>query len=101
VNTVERNAILRRDGYRCVLCRHPATEVHHVFRRRRLSSWLSEDARSLASLCQQCHVDCHAAKPVDLTLMRKSASLWAGRPMTKDDNPMDVMREIERGGQPV
>jgi len=51
-----RNAIFKRDGYRCVICKRPCTDWHHAKRGCNRSDELS----CSVSLCRQCHQDLHS-----------------------------------------
>jgi len=51
-----RNAVFKRDGYKCVICGLPAVDAHHIMERR-----LFEDGgyylSNGASLCSTCHLN--------------------------------------------
>ena len=56
-----REAILERDGHKCVLCSEPAKEAHHIMERRLFQA---EDEfggyfiDNGASVCGPCHIKC-------------------------------------------
>ena len=45
-----------RDGYRCILCGAPATDVHHVVFR---SQGGKDDVNNVVCLCRACHEAAH------------------------------------------
>lgn len=52
-----RNAVFKRDGYRCVVCGNQAVDAHHIMERRLFSDggyYLDNGA----SVCGQCHIKC-------------------------------------------
>lgn len=49
-----RNQVLERDNYKCVVCRKPATQVHHIHLRSKRKDLLYE-MNNLISLCSKCH----------------------------------------------
>lgn len=64
-----RERILRRDGYRCQLCKRygrttPATEVHHI---KHVDEYpeLALDPKNMISLCHACHNAQHPEKGRD------------------------------------
>jgi hypothetical protein len=50
-----REAVLKRDGYRCVICRKEAQDAHHILERRLFSNggYFIENG---ASVCGECHI---------------------------------------------
>ena len=56
-----RNAVLSRDGWRCVRCkRFGYMQVHHV---KPLSEQGTNDLSNLVSMCRTCHLLHHQTKP--------------------------------------
>jgi 5-methylcytosine-specific restriction endonuclease McrA len=49
-----KEAILKRDDYKC-LCRKPAETVHHIVERSVAPKWLRDQERNLISLCAEHH----------------------------------------------
>lgn len=47
-----RKKVLKRDGYRCVKCKRPASEVDHIIN---VASGGTDDMTNLQSLCTECH----------------------------------------------
>lgn len=44
--------VFERDGYACVICQRPATDMHHVYFR---SESGADDIENCISLCRECH----------------------------------------------
>ena len=52
-----RNSVFKRDGDKCVICKNPAADAHHIMERR-----LFDDGGYYldngASVCPECHLQC-------------------------------------------
>lgn len=73
----KRNAILRRDHYKCVRCARyginkQATEVHHIKPVDEYPEYAYED-RNLMSLCRACHNAQHPEKSTQMQRARKKS----------------------------
>lgn len=73
----KRNAILRRDRYKCVRCARygisrQATEVHHIKPVDEYPELAFED-RNLLSLCHACHNAQHPEKSTQMQRVRKKS----------------------------
>ena len=44
--------VFERDGYMCVICQRPATDIHHVYFR---SEGGADSIENCISLCRKCH----------------------------------------------
>lgn len=49
-----RKAILKRDNNKCIVCKKPATQVHHIHLRSKRKDLLYSE-KNLVSLCDKCH----------------------------------------------
>lgn len=49
-----RQIILKRDNNKCVVCKKPATQVHHIHLRSKRKDLLYAE-KNLVSLCDKCH----------------------------------------------
>lgn len=70
-----RASVLRRDGYRCQICRRygrlrQATTVHHI---KHLDEYpeLALDPSNLISVCTACHAELHPEKGTKSNEMRR------------------------------
>lgn len=51
-----------RDDYRCVICKRPAQEVHHIEHLSEQNIWkpdITMSDKNLACLCRACHMKIH------------------------------------------
>ena len=49
-----RQIVLRRDNNKCIVCKKPATQVHHIHLRSKRKDLLYSE-KNLVSLCDKCH----------------------------------------------
>ena len=49
-----RQKVLIRDNYKCIVCKKPATQVHHIHLRSKRKDLLYSE-KNLVSLCDKCH----------------------------------------------
>lgn len=49
-----RQKVLARDNHKCIVCKKPATQVHHIHLRSKRKDLLYSE-KNLVSLCDKCH----------------------------------------------
>ena len=68
-----RQAVFERDGLKCVICKNPAQDAHHILERRLFSDggYFVENG---ASLCGKCHIEAEETV-LSCELIRESAGI--------------------------
>lgn len=59
---VERDTILKRDGYKCTNCKHPIIAelvIHHIDGQGRSTNTPNNNPDNLVTLCRSCHMKIH------------------------------------------